>query len=56
MKRIVEFAFEKETKNTMRFAEVVAGDEPAVIGTLYVQKAALPADAKRLTVTLEVDD
>lgn len=36
----VEFVAERETKNTVRFAE--AGDpEDHSIGTLYVQKAAL---------------
>jgi len=29
--------FEKETKNTRRYAEV-AEDSPPIIGTLYVQK------------------
>ena len=36
---MVEFAKERETKNTVRFQEVEspAGDPP-VVGTLYVQK------------------
>mgnify|MGYP003411044826 CR=1 FL=1 len=34
----LEFEFERETKNTIRFAEV--SDEP-VIGTLYIQKDAI---------------
>lgn len=39
----VQFTFERETKNTVRFAEVVAEGVDAVIGTLYIQKAALAA-------------
>lgn len=35
------FLFERETKNTHRFAEVVRDGEEAIIGTLYIQKAAL---------------
>ena len=32
------FAREKETKNTVRFAEVTPEGKPPVIGTLYIQK------------------
>ena len=35
----VVFDFERETKNTIRFAERVEEEAEAVIGTLYVQKA-----------------
>lgn len=57
---IVEFKLEKETKNAVRFAEVLASEpsDPKV-GTLYVPKRTLAAmkwDApKRLKVTLEVE-
>jgi hypothetical protein len=34
----VEFKFEKETKNTVKFSEVPVEGEPPIIGTLYVQK------------------
>ena len=37
----VTFEFEKETKNTMRFQEVVNENETPVCGTIYVQKSAL---------------
>lgn len=38
---IVDFEFERATKGTVRFAEVVAeGEEPAV-GTLYLRKERL---------------
>ena len=51
------FEREKETKNTVRFQEVVAeGDEP-VIGPLYVQKHFLADrdgyDHDRLEVTIQ---
>ena len=38
------FARERDTKNTVRFQEVVAADSAPVVGTLYVQKHALPKD------------
>lgn len=37
----VTFEVEKETKNTIRFAEKVAKGKPAYIGTVYVQKHTL---------------
>lgn len=40
----IKFTFERETKNTVRYAEEpenISG--PTVIGTLYVQKDALKA-------------
>jgi hypothetical protein len=51
----VEFKREKETKNTVRFAEVVTGDEP-LVGVLYVQKntSARLGNPESLTVTLAV--
>jgi len=58
----VTFEFERSTKNTYRYKEVEndSGLElDAVIGTLYIQKAALEAlgvedEDDELTVTLEV--
>ena len=47
-----EFEIERETKNTIRYEEVAAGQPPA-IGTLYVQKWALKGSPKRLKVTIE---
>jgi hypothetical protein len=50
---IVALRFERETKNTYRYAEIVGPDEQPVIGTLYVQKSAIPATApQELTVTI----
>src|SRR5437667_8238850 len=36
--KVVGFAREKETKNTVKFAEVQTQGEAPIIGTLYVQK------------------
>ena len=46
------FELERETKNTYRFAEVVGEDTTPVVGTLYVQKAALNGAHDTLTVTI----
>lgn len=49
----LRFEFEKETKNTRRYQEVVK-DTPPVVGTLYVQKWAV-GKADGLTVTIEIE-
>lgn len=49
--RTVEFEMEKETKNTVKYAEQ-AGEEAPIIGTLYVQKW-WAKGARRLRVTVE---
>ena len=49
--RELTFEQEKETKNTVRFQEVVADGSQPVIGPLYVQKSWL---ADRDTETLEI--
>ena len=42
MKATVNFAYERETKNTIRFAEVVDDDLSATkIGSVYVSKPTL---------------
>lgn len=48
----INFEFERETKNTYRFAEVA--DEP-VVGTLYVKKSAFKSAPTGLTVTIEAE-
>ena len=48
------FELEKETKNTIRYAEVAEG-QPPVIGTIYVQKWALKGTPKKVKVTLELE-
>jgi len=50
----VAFDFDKATKNTYRFTEV-ADDGADVIGTLYVKKSALGAEAPaKLEVSIKV--
>jgi hypothetical protein len=50
-----DFQVEKETKNTVRYAEVAEG-QPPVIGTLYLQKWALKGTPTKLKVTIEVPE
>jgi hypothetical protein len=47
------FARERETKNTVRYQEL-EGDEPPVVGTLYVQKFACKrlGDPEQLRLTI----
>jgi hypothetical protein len=48
------FEREKETKNTVRFQEVVADGGRPVIGPLYVQKSWLADnDAETLEITIQ---
>ena len=49
------FKFEKETKNTIRFQEVVQKDANPIIGPLYVQKSALEALKYEEGKELEID-
>lgn len=51
MERTVKFVFDKETKGTVRYAEVAddGGSQVpglAVIGTLYIRKSALGGTAR----------
>ncbi len=47
------FKLDKETKNTVRYAEEAEGRRP-VIGTVYVDKYELPKPfPKRIRVTIE---
>lgn len=48
------FELEKETKNTIRYAEKPEVGKPPVIGTIYIQKWALP-DATPQTITVTVE-
>jgi len=52
---VIEFEKEKETKNTIRFAEVTPKGQPPIMGTAYVQKWAV-GDAAKVKVTLEVPE
>jgi hypothetical protein len=51
----INFVWEKETKNTVRFTEKTEKGKPPLIGTLYVQKWAV-GDAKTVSVVLSVQD
>ena len=51
--KTVQFQKEKDTKNTVKFAEVQAQGEAPIIGSLYVQKWFV-GDATNLKVTVEV--
>ena len=50
----VHFEREKETKNTVRFAEVPQEGVAPVIGTLYVQKW-FAGSKQKLTITIDED-
>lgn len=57
----VTFEFEKDTKNTIRFKEVLNGPlDVANIGTLYVPKMTLKAigyqEGQKLEVTLDTTE
>lgn len=52
--KTIEFQKEKDTKNTVRFAEVSSPGEPQIIGSLYLQKWFVQ-DATKLKVTVEVE-
>ena len=49
------FEVEKETKNTIRYAEKAEG-QPPVIGTIYIQKWAMKGTPKQVKITLEAED
>ena len=51
--KTILFQKEKDTKNTVKFAEVQNQGEPQIIGSLYVQKW-FAGDATKLKVTVEV--
>jgi hypothetical protein len=51
--KTVQFQKEKDTKNTVKFAEVQPQGEAPIIGSLYVQKWFI-GDATNLKVTVEV--
>ncbi len=51
--KTVQFEKEKDTKNTVKFAEVQSQGEALIIGSLYVQKWFI-GDATNLKVTVEV--
>ena len=50
--KTVQFQKEKETKNTVKFAETQSQGEAPIIGTLYVQKW-FAGEATNIKVTVE---
>lgn len=54
MKEERTFTKEKETKNTVRFIEVLPPGKPSIIGTLYLQKW-FAGEVSTITVTVETD-
>jgi hypothetical protein len=52
---VVRFVKERDTKNCVRYSEVVADGDTAKIGTLYLQKAAVVANelGDNLEVTIK---
>ena len=46
----LKFVTEKETKNTVRYQEVVPAGGSQVIGPLYIQKSAIGEQVPRLLV------
>lgn len=53
---IVILAYEKETKNTIRFKEIRADeDRVPVLGSLYIHKSHCPKDVKTIKVTIDVE-
>lgn len=50
--KTIQLNKEKDTKNTIKFAEVQTPGEPSVIGVLYVQKW-FAGDATSLKLTIE---
>jgi len=51
--KTVEFTKEKETKHTVKYAEVEVEGQPHVIGALYVQKW-FAGSAEKVTVTIDL--
>ena len=51
----IEFEFEKETKNSVRYKEVPEADKPPIVGSLYVQKW-FAGDTKKMSITIDKKD
>ncbi len=50
--KTIQLQKEKDTKNTVKFAEVQTQGEPPIIGTLYVQKW-FAGEAASIKLTIE---
>jgi hypothetical protein len=53
-KELVNFEFEKETKNSIRYKEVPAEGKAPIVGSLYIQKW-FAGDAKTLQLSIELN-
>ena len=53
--KTINFSFEKETKNSVRYKEQPEEGQAPVMGTLYVQKW-YAGDCKSLQITIEKKD
>lgn len=54
MNRTIQFKFERETKNTVRYQEIVPLDKKPVVRILYIQKSALGAERpSRIEVSIK---
>lgn len=54
-KKVVQFEYEKETKNSVRYKEVPDEGTPPIIGSLYVQKW-FAGNKKAIEVTIDTKD
>jgi hypothetical protein len=54
-KVIVNFEYEKETKNSVRYQEVPEEGKAPIVGTLYVQKW-FAGSTKNISVTIDKQD
>lgn len=50
--KTVDFEYEKETKNSVRYKEMPEEGQAPIVGSLYVQKW-FAGSSKKLTVTIE---
>lgn len=53
--KIVNFEYEKETKNSIRYKEVPEEGQAPIVGSLYVQKW-FAGNSKNIQVTIEKKD
>lgn len=53
--KIIQFEYEKETKNSVRYQELPEPGEAPVMGTLYVQKW-FAGNTKNLQITIQKKD
>lgn len=52
---VVNFEFEKETKNSVRYKEVPEAGKAPIVGSLYVQKW-FAGETKTLSMSIEKKD